>query len=97
MANLQILADEQSELLVGGATGAAVAGRNAANFSTEILSRNTTEILSRNTVVVNTARVNTIQANLGLTVGVGVGLGAVGAASSVQGNSNNVGIAQRGA
>jgi hypothetical protein len=96
MANLQLLADEQSELLVGGATGAAVAGRDAVNVTPEILSRNTTEILSRNTVVVNTARVNTLQANLGLTVGVGVGLG-VGAASSVQGNSNNVGIAQRGA
>jgi hypothetical protein len=96
MANLQILADDQSELLVGGATGAAVAGRDAANFSTELFSRNNTEILSRNTVVVNTARANTLQANLGLTVGVGIGVG-VGAASSVQGNANNVGISQRGA
>jgi hypothetical protein len=96
MANLQILADDQSELLVGGATGAAVAGRNALNVSTEFLSRNNTEILSRNTVVVNTARVNTLQANVGLTVGVGIGAG-VGAASNVQGNANNVGISQRGA
>jgi hypothetical protein len=96
MANLQILADDQSELLVGGATGAAVAGRDALNVNTEFLSRNNTEILSRNTVVVNTARVNTLQTNVGLTVGVGIGAG-VGAASNVQGNANNVGISQRGA
>jgi hypothetical protein len=98
MSNLQILADEQCEMLIGGrdSTGvAAVGGRTAIAANTELLSRNNTELLSRNTVVVNTARVNTVQANLGVSAGVGIFFG-VGAATQDQSNSNTIGIQQRG-
>lgn len=95
MTSLQILADDQSELLVGGARAASGVGPSTA---TETFSRNNTELLSRN--VINTAVVLGNQQNFAITAGVGVGIGVgggLGAASSTQSNTNGVAIAQRGA
>ena len=79
MTNLQILADEQSELLVGGFLDITTVTRKVKNDVKTFTA---------------TARVSTFQQNLATTSGLGLGFAAVGAASSEQANLSTVGISQ---
>jgi hypothetical protein len=79
MTNLQILADEQSELLVGGFF----------NFASI-----TTKIKTDVKTFTATANVYTSQSNFATSNGFGRGLVSVGAASSEQANLSAVDIAQ---